>query len=56
MADLGESKNLKNTVGRTYAGTIEYMSPEQYKGRQFDEQLEYTIHLANTDIWFVFHY
>ena len=54
LGDFGEAKNLSNTVGRTYGGTIQYMSPEQSKGRQFDDQFEYTTHLANTDIWFVY--
>ena len=56
LADLGEAKNLSNTVDRTYVGTIQYMSPEQSQGRQFDEQLGYTTHIANTDIWFVIHF
>ena len=56
MGDLGEAKNLSNTVGKTYGGTEKYMSPEQSKGRQFDGQLEYSTHDFNTDIWFVIHY
>ena len=56
MGDLGEAKNLSNTVGRTYAGTIQYMSPEQNNGRKYDDQLGYTTHMANTDIWCVINY
>ena len=49
---MGEAKNLSNTIGRTFGGTLIYMSPEQSKGRQFDEQLGYSTHMANTDIWY----
>ena len=55
IGDLGEAKHLNNnTVGRTLAGTVQYMSPEQSKGRLFDEQSEseYTTYKANTDIWY----
>ena len=54
LGDLGEAKNLSNTVGKTYGGTMQYMSPELSTGRQFDDQLDYTTHKANTDIWFVY--
>lgn len=48
-------KNLRNTVGRTYVGTVQYMSPEQSRGRQFDDQSEYSDYKANTDIWFLYY-
>ena len=56
MGDLGEAKNLSYAVGETFVGTLQYMSPELKTGRQFDDQLGFTTHLANTDIWFVLTY
>ena len=43
---------LNSTVGRTRTGTPVYMSPEQSNGRVFDEQLDFSTHKANTDIWY----
>ena len=54
LADFGVSKSLLNTsVGKTYAGSPAYMSPEQSKGRVYDEQPEeeYSTYKANTDVW-----
>ena len=51
LADLGEAKNLLETIGHSYRGTIQYMSPEQSGGRQFDDQLNYSTHSLNTDVW-----
>ena len=47
---------MNNTVGRTYAGTPRYMSPELSNARLYDTQPEsaYMTHNASTDIWFVF--
>lgn len=56
LGDMGEAKNIKNSVGRTYGGTVQYMSPEQKKGRQFNDQLEYSFHNAKTDIWLNIYY
>ena len=52
ICDFGISKNLKGTLARTFSGTPLYMSPEQSKGRYFDEQIEYSTYNANTDIWY----
>ena len=52
LADFGTAKSLINTVGRTLAGSPAYMSPEQFNGRIFGDQEEYTVYKANTDIWF----
>lgn len=55
LADFGVAKSLVNsTLGRTYAGSPVYMSPETSSGRFFEEQLEYSTHKANTDIWLEF--
>lgn len=51
IADLGLAKCLINTHGRSFGGTPFYMSPEQSKGREFDYQLNYSTHKANTDVW-----
>lgn len=42
LGDLGLAKNLADTLGRTYAGTPVYMSPEQSSG-SYD---------FKADIWF----
>ena len=51
LSDLGEAKLLKGSLAQTYVGTPLYMSPEQSKGRIYDEQIEYSTYSANTDIW-----
>lgn len=51
LGDLGLAKSLENSVGRTYAGSPAYMSPEQSIGRSTMSQSEYSIHKANTDVW-----
>ena len=50
IGDLGEAKHLNNTVGRTYAGTVQYMSPEQSKAGKN------VTHNASTDIWYLFRF
>lgn len=54
LGDLGLAKHMKSTVGRTYTGSPAYMSPEQYRGRMSTDQADYSIHTANTDVWFDF--
>jgi serine/threonine protein kinase len=47
LGDLGLAKLLENTKASTFAGTLLYMSPEQF--RCLSEHGEYT---AKTDIWY----
>lgn len=54
MADLGLSKYVSKTTGKTYGGTKKYMSPEQFKGyREDDEESidNYQTHNYTTDVW-----
>ena len=41
-------------MGRSLVGTYPYMSPEQSNGRGFIDQIDYSTHQANTDIWLEF--
>ena len=51
LADLGESKDIKDDPdAHTYVGTKQYMSPEQSRGQQLDEE-NYETHSFNTDVW-----
>lgn len=55
LADFGVAKSLLNsTIGRTYTGSPAYMSPEANGGRLYQEQLKYSTHNANTDVWLAF--
>lgn len=56
IGDLGVAKDLNKTLGRTKEGTTVYMSPEQSRGREFEDQAYYLTHKTNTDIWFEFNY
>jgi serine/threonine protein kinase len=53
LVDLGVAKYIsRSTIGRTHGGTKQYMSPEQYRGRQYEDDKEYETHSYNTDIWY----
>lgn len=47
LADLGLAKVIESTVGRTYAGSPAYMSPEI-----FESLFSNKIYYPNTDVWF----
>ena len=49
LADLGLAKLIQSTACKTYAGTLQYMSPEI-----FHSLFESTPYFSNTDVWFVF--
>ena len=53
IADLGISKYISSsTVGESYGGTKQYMSPEQSRGihpLRYSET--YETHSFNTDVW-----
>lgn len=51
LADLGLAKVLSGTVGRTYAGTSGYMSPELERCKDADNE-EGITYSFNTDVWF----
>ena len=56
IGDLGLAKLLEGTLGRTFAGTRAYMSPEQYKWiRATEEDHEETDELEpfsfSSDVW-----
>lgn len=58
LADLGLSKYVSKTTGKTYGGTKKYMSPEQFKGykedREDDDEFSdnnYQTHNYTTDVW-----
>ena len=54
LADLGVSKYVSKTTGKTFGGTKEYMSPEQfkgYKGGYESDDEEYQTHDFTTDVW-----
>lgn len=46
LADLGLAKVIESTVGRTYAGSPAYMSPEI-----FESLFSNKIYYPNTDVW-----
>ena len=52
LADLGTAKVLCGTLRRTgtYAGTLEYMSPELERCKGADEE-EGKSYSFNTDVW-----
>lgn len=50
LADFGFAKSLSDTtIGRSYAGSPAYMSPEQNKAI---DEIDYSTHDFKTDIWF----
>lgn len=51
LADLGIAKVLRDTLGRTYVGTLAYMSPEIERCRDNDDKEEVITYSFNTDIW-----
>ena len=51
LADLGIAKVLSGTVGRTFAGTLAYMSPELERCKDADKE-EGITYSFNTDVWF----
>ena len=52
LADLGVAKELSGTIGRTYAGTIGYMSPELERCKDNADREEGITYSFNTDVWF----
>ena len=50
LADLGIAKVLRDTIGRTYAGTIGYMSPELERCKDANKE-EGKSYSFSTDIW-----
>jgi serine/threonine protein kinase len=53
LVDLGVAKyTSKSTIGRTYRGTKQYMSPEQNRGKHYEDDEEYETHSYSTDIWY----
>lgn len=51
LADLGISKLIESTAGKTYVGSPSYMSPEI-----FESLYSSRIYSFNTDIWLVLFY
>lgn len=52
LGDFGFAKNLSSTVGRTYAGSPAYMSPELNAGLTPINKTNCSTHDLKTDIWF----
>ena len=51
LADLGIAKVLSDTIGRTYVGTMPYMSPELERCKDKANEEEGITYSFNTDVW-----
>ncbi len=51
MGDFGSAKDIKNSIAKTFTGTLGYISPEMIQKHFYGAELNIN---AKTDIWYIY--